>query len=286
MRDSERQALVKDAVYGLRPNMQGRVRARCPFCLERTGKEDRRGALTVSLVLGWYNCFKCGVVGRVDDFVTELEDAEELAARPLDEMPPPESFTPLATEPGLSAEVLEPARAYLRGRGMHDGLWAAAGIGACYDGFYAGRVVVPVTDVEDKWLGYVARAWTKKAATPYLYPPNMPRGEVLYNPRALEVETDVPLLVVEGVFDALHLWPDGVALLGKWSPAQVLLLAGAPRPVVTVLDGDAWEEGEELSMLLQLQGQQAGFLRLPPRLDPDDLPAAKIKARARAVLTE
>lgn len=284
MRDQERQALVKEAVAGLRPNHAGRVRAKCPFCLVRTGKADRRGSLSASLTTGWYDCFKCGIRGRVDDYNAGLDDDVAPAAAVL--VPPPESFMLLAEEPAASAAVTAPARAYLRGRGIGDDLWAVAGIGACTDGFYAGRVVVPITDVAGAWHGYVARTWAKKAPSPYRYPPGMRRGELLYNPGALLVETDVPLLVVEGVFDALHLWPDGVALLGKWSHAQVLMLARAPRPVVVVLDGDAVDECEELAYLLRLEGQQAGFVRLPPRMDPDDLPAAELRALAVAALDD
>ena len=85
------------------------------------------------------------------------------------------------------------------------------------------------------------------------------------------VETDEPVMVVEGCFDALPYWPDAAALLGKPGEAQVRSLLEAKRPVVVVLDGDSWEEGMMLSMDLELQGQRSGYVRLPPKQDPNSV---------------
>jgi DNA primase len=106
----------------------------------------------------------------------------------------------------------------------------------------------------------------------------MQRGEVLYNHTALHVETERPVMVVEGVFDALALWPHAVAVLGKPSHFQVDALASAKRPVAIVLDGDAWQEGYALAMRLRLAGQRAGSVTLPPKTDPDEVDRAWLEA--------
>jgi DNA primase len=112
----------------------------------------------------------------------------------------------------------------------------------------------------------------------------MKKGEVLYNAQALSLETDVPVLVVEGTLDALAHWPDSVALLGKHGKAQVEWLLASRRPVCVVLDGDAWSEGEMLALRLSFAGVRAGSVRLEPKQDPDEVPKAELMRRALASL--
>jgi DNA primase len=107
------------------------------------------------------------------------------------------------------------------------------------------------------------------------------RERNVFNAAALAVDTDDPLLVVEGTFDALPYWPDVVALLGKPSEGQIGLLLTACRPLVVALDGDAWLESEMLAARLELDGARATWLKLPPKRDPGDLEPARVVAAAR-----
>lgn len=253
----------------------GWTRVRCPLCVSRTGKEDRRGSLGVR-ASGVFNCFKCGAKGsvRVDGVrVAEPAPAEEFY------LGPPEGFVPLPHASVLGTRAMD----YLLGRGLPRKTILAAGLGACLSGYHFGRVIVPVTaPTSGEWLGWVGRAWTKSAEVPYLYPRGMDRATTLYNERALYVETDDPVLVVEGTLDALAVWPHGVAVLGKPSEPQIAKLARARRPVAVVLDGDALDEGWALAARLRFEGARAGFVRLPPKVDPDEVPRAELDAMARA----
>lgn len=81
----------------------------------------------------------------------------------------------------------------------------------------------------------------------YRYPAGMDRDDV-YLAAELELETDEPLLIVEGVFDALAYWPNAIALLGKPTETQIdRIAASAKRPLVAALDADAHRE----NMILQ-----------------------------------
>lgn len=260
----------------------GWTRGKCPFCLSRTGKEDKRGAFGIHGDTGWYSCFKCGVKGRL-----KYNDAADRLGAPWLSQPAyapptmrmPDGFHPLFVEGARRSITLEPARHYiLKTRRIPERIAIAARIGAVVDGPLANRVVVPIGDLFDvegstgpgNVLGWVARSYGP-SSVPYLYPPGMARGEILYNSQAVLVETEHPLYVVEGVFDALAHFPNAAALLGKPSNAQVDTLSVAKRPVVVVLDGDAHEEGWSLSMRLRLAGVKSGSVRLPPRMDPDEV---------------
>lgn len=284
MTRGERAQLVLRALRDAKATTKGWALCFCPFCLIRFGKQHRKRALSVH-ASGVFHCFRCLVSGRDDVLRRGPGDLPERdAAENAPSIGLPEGFLPLAEEPGWSALVTEPARTYLRGRGLGPKLWQAASIGACVQGFWAGRVIVPVFGDGCDWLGWVGRAWTKHADVPYLYPRGMRKGLLLYNQATLAVETDVPALVVEGVFDALALWPDAVALLGKASEEQIGALLMANRPVVVVLDGDAWIEGWALAMRLRLDGARAGAVRLPPGRDPDEVSSGWLRMAARESL--
>jgi len=264
---------VEEAVAAMRANSSGYVRINCPFCPEVYGKEDRKRCLSVSTTTGRLRCFRCATRGRID---VGNEDGPQPTEKPRESkvQGPPEGFMELSLEPALSALSCDPARAYLRSRGLVDeAVWEAARLGCCIDGRLSGRVVMPILSPADDWWGWVSRAWTKKADRPYLNAPGMElsaRG-LFYNQAALERDTDQPVLVMEGAFDALAYWPDAIAVLGKPTRAQACTLRDTPRPVVIVLDGDAWEEAEMLAMTLRLDGKHAGWVRLPPCTDPDEV---------------
>lgn len=286
MTRAERNELAKEALSAARFVTAGRyARANCPFCLNRVGKEDFKQCFAVDTRLGWYRCWRCAIVGRIDGYEQfdiapsiALEVAEQKAT-----MQPPEGFrTMKEMERSLGAEE---ARQYLLRRGLAPEIWEAAGIGACLTGRFAGRIVVPVLSPEGEWVGWVARAWTKKAERPYMNAPGMSAGSegYVYNHAALLKETSVPVLVVEGVFDALAYWPDAVAVLGKPAGAQIQALAAARRPVVVVLDGDAWQEAEGVAMRLQLEGhREATWVKLPPKTDPDEVDRIWLRETARS----
>jgi DNA primase len=149
---------------------------------------------------------------------------------------------------------------------------------------FRNRIIIPVLDADNTtWLGYVGRTLGKSNLT-YMYKRGMFRGEILYNQKQVYIQTEEPLLVVEGTLDVAYVWPNAVATLGTWSEAQVQILREARRPVAVVLDGDAWRKGEALSMKLKLYGVRAGFVRLPPTLDPDDVESSWLQTEIQKCL--
>jgi len=270
-----------------RSSGNGWWRLNCPYCLTRVGKEDRSRTLSVRDDSGYWHCFRCGVHGFLRSGELRVLADRATEPRTVDgERPgPPPGFYEIT---GDDSEALRPAREYVLrpvaegGRGLPPAVVAAARIGGCVSGRYFGRVVVPIVNGGPAWLGFSARDWTKRASIKYLYPRWMERGSLLYNAGALRdaARSDRPVFAVEGVFDALALWPDAVAFLGKPGDAQIAALACSLRPVCVLLDGDAHREGWGVAMRLRLEGRAAGSVILPPRIDPDEVPRADIAAAA------
>lgn len=246
------------------PNSNGWVRINCPVCVERTGKADRKESFGYNPSLGRYSCFKCDVWGVFDTDPWSIASKDR--STDTEEFQPPGDFVELGFGAGLGARSFEPARRYLLSRGIAERVWAACGIGACLSGPYAGRIIVPILD-NDTWVGFVSRIWGKPRSNilTYKYPKDMERR--LFRDYLIDVDTDDPVMVVEGVFDALP-YDNAVACLGKPTHAQVERLLNANRPVAMCLDGDAWHSAWQVAGLLGMLGKRAGYVRLRTGDDP------------------
>lgn len=279
---SERDDLVLDAVAGRRVAASGWVRGNCPFCELKTGTADKRQCLGLHVFTGEWHCFRCGTAGLLQELPDNVEARERRdtkAEAPKIELP--EGFLPLFEEPGLSFPFTDPARAYLTNRGLPAEVGREAKIGVVLAGKYRGRVVVPVFDPLGRVLvGWSARSYVESPFPKYLYPTGMDRRSIVFNGAALLRDTSDPVFGVEGVFDALALWPDAIAFLGKPSGPQVEALVATKRPVVALLDGDAWRESLALMLRLRLRGHAAGSVRLPPKRDPATVDAAEVRRLA------
>lgn len=268
---SARDDEVYEAIAGRRPNSKGMVRANCPFCILTDGKQDRRQSLSLDTESGWWRCFRCATKGCLP----RSEEAASRAPKVKPDKPAvelPREYYPLWKAPGLTAATFSPARDYLASRDVREGVIQSARIGACGAGKFAGRIIVPIYRKDGSLGGFAGRAWSKHNRMRYLYGEGTDRSTLLYNEAALDIETDIPVLAVEGTFDSFPYWPNVVAFLGKPAGTQVDMLARAKRPVVVVLDGDAWLQGWSVAAALTLRGQRAGFIRLPPKSDPADCP--------------
>lgn len=279
--------IAETALADARRSAGGWWRANCGYCLIETGKPDRRQSLGIKPAIAFFMCFKCGVRGRLRDVPDDVLVLEAKLAKLRGDAPPPTKEPPPGFEPIWDHEAwtsifLETPRDYLLSRGVSRECAQEAQIGVCAQGKLAERIVVPVLDVDQRtWLGYSARDWTNKQDPRYRYPRGMARGVLLYNWAALYEVTDVPLILVEGVFDALPYWPDASASLGKPGDYHRRLLLGATRPIAVCLDGDAWEEGWALAQYLQLNDRRAGAVKLPPGSDPNTVDHGWLREEAR-----
>lgn len=286
---SDNDDLVLEVYHLGNPTAKGWVRGNCPFCPDVIGKEDNDTSFGIQEGTGWYMCFKCETKGRLknppDYFPVDMEYAEHLDNEDRF-MEPPSEYIELA-EDGLKSMLCRPARRYLVQRGYDDlDLWAHAALGCCLRGRYAGRIIVPIRDEDGRWLGWSARDYTGKQKPKYLYPPDMPRGGLFYEQWLINQPSRDPLIVVEGVFDALPYFGQAVACLGKPTEDHIDLLRQATRPVAMCLDGDAWRTAESVAYRLQLDGVPSGFVRLDPKTDPGDVDPDWLRRAARACITD
>lgn len=248
----------------------------CPLC-EAEGN-PRNIKLNVNVADGWFFCFRCGIKGSVPelkddrDALTALfHDApEDSPQKPFPSLPA--DFRPLHDEETGRAnrgdEMLEAGHAMLQARGVPpDVAWRAmAGVAKCGPrGMETPRLVFPVWGFGNWCTGYDARIlenqyidskigqvsfeWTAEGPK-YYKPPGFDRAQ-FYNAEALKIETNAPVFVVEGIFDALAVRESGIAVWGKPTAETAQSIAlHARRPVVFALDRDAAKLNQSFAAVL------------------------------------
>lgn len=160
---------------------------------------------------------------------------------------------------------------YLQARGVTFKDCTTYGLGVCQSGFYKDRVIVPIHNVRGALVSFVARTMGK-AEPKVLYPKGSKTGRVLFNEsRATGWDT---VIAVEGVFDAIRVGENGVALFGKNATRmQITRLGymGQTRKLVVMLDDDAAQEARALTRALARTCPDVWLATLPKgRHDPGE----------------
>ncbi|MCW0217935.1 MAG: CHC2 zinc finger domain-containing protein [Prosthecobacter sp.] len=149
----------------------------------------------------------------------------------------------------FALKALKPDHPYLTERGLTEATIASYGIGYCARGCLRGHVAIPIRNRDGALTGYIGR-WPGDPPSgqgKYKLPKGFRKNREVFNiDRVVHADSSDPILVVEGVFDCLHLVQLGfqatVAILGSsLSPRQETLIreaAGAKRPLYLLFDAD------------------------------------------------
>ncbi|MGK0190600.1 MAG: DNA primase [Verrucomicrobiales bacterium] len=192
---------------------------------------------------------------------------------------------------GFALKNLDAGHPYIQERGISDEAVAEFGIGYCSKGTLGGHVVVPVHNSQSELVAYMGR-WPGQPPEDkpkYRFPKGFQKGLELFNiHRALACPEDEPLILVEGIFDAIYLWECGirrcVALMGSTlADAQArLIIETVPRGGhVEILfdEDDAGRSGRAAAAAKLVEHCYVRIIRLPEEnLQPDDLDADQLTA--------
>jgi DNA primase len=142
-------------------------------------------------------------------------------------------------------------------------------IGFCYTGHYEHRIIIPSYDSENRLNYFIARSFEKEPYQKY-DAPSVNKTEII----GLEyhINWTVPVILCEGVFDAIAIKRNVVPLFGK-SITKALMLKLVESQVKTVylaLDKDALKEALTYSEQLINLGKEVYLIELQGK-DPSDL---------------
>ena len=153
-----------------------------------------------------------------------------------------------------------------RGIGMRDIL--RYGIGYCDKGSYFNRIIIPSYDGDGKLNYFVARDVFPDSKFKYKNPP-IGRNII---PFELFVSWQKPLVLVEGVFDAISVKRNAIPLLGKIPSKELVkkLVSEKPPMVYVALDRDAKKDAIKLSKLLMDYGIETCIIEMDGK-DPSSI---------------
>jgi hypothetical protein len=150
-------------------------------------------------------------------------------------------------------------------------------IGYCGIGKYKWRIIVPLFE-DDKVVYFIARDFMGGAYKKYDNPKkeeiSIGKEEVVFNINGARMVNQA--VICEGVFDAIRVGIDGVAILGtSISELQYIKLLSLKR-IYVMLDSDAYDKAAKIASKFQRAGKQVYLIKLA-KGDPDDYSRDEIR---------
>jgi len=138
-------------------------------------------------------------------------------------------------------------------------------IGYTEDGPKKLRIIIPSYNVRGNVNYFEARAYFDKLNQTYMKPDFPDKDDIIFNEKF--INWDLPIFLVEGVFDALRL-PNAIPILGKHVPSYLVakLMKYKPR-IILCLDEDAVTKAEEIYNTLSSLGFDVYFIDMTGKGD-------------------
>ena len=141
-------------------------------------------------------------------------------------------------------------------------------IGYCSSNGYSNRIIIPSYDADGKLNYFIARDMFPNSKFKYKNPP-MSKDTVCFE---MFVNWNEPIILVEGVFDAIAIRNNAIPLLGKF-PSKTLVMRLVEKQVKKIyvaLDEDARQDAIKLSKFLMDYGIETYLLNMKDK-DPSEL---------------
>jgi DNA primase len=180
----------------------------------------------------------------------------------------PNEFIPLTDSLIKKDWIYDKATQYLASRGITMGDIYKYQIGYCRAKKYRNMIVFPTFDEKGILNYFVARSFDEKSWMKYKNPPvgkNVVPNEHLIN-------WDVPVILCEGIFDAIAIKRNAIPLLGKTIQKQLMrrLLNSNAGKIYLALDKDAQDKALNYCEMFLDQGKEVYFVDLKKK-DPSEL---------------
>ena len=177
----------------------------------------------------------------------------------------PDEFKSLA-EPHISI-IRDHAMLFLKKKGITEEDIKRYNLGYCSEGQYQNRIIIPSYDEHGRLNYFVGRDFY--ASTLKYKNPPIPKDVIGFD---LYVNWSLPIVLVEGVFDAMSIKGNAIPLFGKsiLPNLEKKITEKRVNSIFIVLDGDAFNDAIQMVEKFTDNGISVNFVKLDGQ-DPNDL---------------
>ncbi len=177
----------------------------------------------------------------------------------------PDEFKSLS-EPHISI-IKDHAILFLKKRGITEEDIQRYNLGYCTEGPYQNRIIIPSYDSNGKLNYFVGRDFYSSTFK-YKNPP-IPKDVIGFD---LYVNWSLPIILVEGVFDAMSVKSNSIPLFGKTILPKLYgkIVEKKVKDIFIILDSDAFDDAIQMTEKFVNEGISVNFVKLDGQ-DPNDL---------------
>ena len=265
---------------------KGQKRARdnyafhCPFCNHRKPKLEINMA-TNEEGKNFWECWVCQTRGQsIRSLLKQLQTPRDQAQEILKYLPNgsqieykqlsivelPKEYQPLYSASSTSV-IANLVKKYLYERGLTDNDFIKYSIGYATTGEFGGRVIIPSYSGSNQLNYFVARAYDGNY---FKYKnPEASKDIILFENL---INWDAPIILCEGVFDAMAIRRNAIPILGKSISTALYkkILTSSVNDIYVALDTDARDRALQIAEQFLNQGKRVFLINLPDK-DPSEM---------------
>ena len=254
---------------------RGNYSFKCPFCTHHKNKLEINCITNAKSENPWH-CWVCEAKGKT---IRSLFKNAKIPANKVAELnmiiAPGKEYKQISTTLELPKEFIsltdivenkiatiesKHAIKFLRKRGITPEDIIKYNIGFCNDGPYKERVIIPSYDENGIVNYFIARAY-KDGPTKYKNPPADAKSAIGWE---LYINWDAPIILVEGMFDALTIKRNVIPLFGKIIHEKLMkkLVRSSVNRIYIALDPDAIKNAFKYAEQLMTDGKEVLLVEL------------------------
>jgi DNA primase len=269
--------LVESVLGKGQSTSKGNFAFKCPFCTHHKNKLEIN-LRTTSKRENFWHCWVCGSKGKSllalfkrikapQDKINELNILIVPANKEIhissDILELPKEFISLSNiiEDKIAQIEAKHALKFLKKRGITQDDIIKYNIGFCKEGKYNDRVIIPSYDNNKRLNYFISRDYKEPSLQKYKNPPVSAKDVIGFE---LYINWDAPIILVEGIFDALTIKRNVIPLFGKVIHGKLMekLVKSSVNRIYIALDVDAKRDALKQAEMLMSYGKEVYFVEM------------------------
>ena len=277
-------SLVNSVLGQGKPTARGNYSYHCPFCnhskpkLEVNFTENKEGN-------NQWACWVCGVKGKklinlfknlkvpsekireLKSYVKIGNDEDYIVVEEKVELP--KECKSLVSGSGI---MFKHAKQYLKNRGITENDILKYNISYCEYGAYSNMVIIPSYDEKGNLNYFTGRSFEKESFKKYQNPTTT-RNII---PFEIFINWNVPIILCEGMFDAIAIKRNAIPLLGKNIQSELMkkIVNSSVKKIYIALDKDAIKQSLKHCEMLMDEGKEIYLVDIQDK-DPSEMGTRK-----------